>query len=122
MDEPRKSPLAETGPVGGPIEENEPTGGLWAYYGRRFYALVLHRQNRQTDHVHWFAELGLPDYGPEFDAVMRGRMTWDRHLHYFVLSVYGDERLPNHLYLKINRFFNRPGHRVVERPATEMWR
>ena len=102
-------------------DTSDPLGGLWAFHKLRFYGLVLHGQNRHMDHVRWFEELGLPDHGPEFDTVLRGRMTWDWHAHYFVLSYYGESKLPNRVYHQVNRFFNKAGHRVVERPVNELW-
>lgn len=99
-----------------------PQDGLWAYFEGRFYALSLEGRNRKTDHVTWFRAINLPDYGPDFDRILRGRMVWDRHFDYYVLTFYGARHLPNQIYEMVTRRFNANGARVVERPASEHWR
>lgn len=94
---------------------------MWAYFEGRFYALPLCRENREVDHVTWFREIDLPDYGPAFDRVLRGRMTWDRQMEYFILSFYGDQYLPNVVYQMVNRHFNQDGHHVIEKPIVTEW-
>lgn len=101
-----------------PIREE----GLWAFFGGRFYELSLHRGNRKMDHVTWFRELKLPDHGEEFDRVLRGRVTWDRHFDEYVLTFYGAYHLPNQIYEMVNRRFNPNGDPMVEKPASDHWR
>lgn len=105
-------------------ESKEPPGGLWAFHEGAFYALIFTRENRHMDHVTWFLQLGLPDYGPEFDRILRGRMIWDWVYQNYVLSYYGVRMLPNNVYERVNTFFNSKGHEVVERPtidAADQW-
>ena len=102
-------------------EEKTPKGGLWAYYMGRFYALTLTEANRHMDHVTWFYEIGLPDYGDEFDRVLRGRMLWDWHMDYYVLSFYGSRMIANNVYEMVTREFNPEGLKVVERPVSQNW-
>ena len=99
-------------------QAHEHPGGLWAVYKGRFYALVFDDQNKHTDHVTWFYEIGLPDYGPLFDQILRGRMIWDWQMGWYVLSFYGTEPIPNHVYEQVTRTFNSSGMRVVEQPIT----
>ncbi len=102
-------------------KNGHPDDGLWAHYRGRFYALSLTGANRKVDHVTWFREIGLPDFGPEFDKILRGRMIWDRHFDYYVLTYYGLRQLPNQIYNLVTRRFNQRGAKVVERPASNYW-
>ncbi len=95
-----------------------PEGGLWAYHRGQFHALVFTEDNKHLDHVTWFYEIGLPDYGPPFDEVLRGRMIWDWHQDHFVLSFYGTELIPNHVYEQVTRTFNAKGRKVIERSVS----
>lgn len=103
------------------LEKKEPPGGLWAWSEGRFYALEFNAENRHLDHVRWFLEMGLPDFGPEFDRILRGRMLWDWVYQNYVLTFYGTQMLPNVVYSKIQDFFNKDGFEVVERPAADRW-
>ncbi len=111
------------GPEGKPavVESPEPSGGLWAYDGNRFYTLKLEPGDRKTDHISWFQSLGLPDHGREYDRILRGRMIWNWHFDHFVLTFYGLQELPNRIYEMVTRYFNPNGARVVERPAATSW-
>lgn len=104
-----------------PADLTQPAGGLWAYYEGQFHVLPLNQENREVDHVTWFRDISLPDYGPEFDRVLRGRMTWDRHMEHYVLSFYGDQYLPNPVYQLVLRHFNKDGHHVIEKPIATEW-
>ena len=103
------------------IEDQQPTNGLWAYAAGRFYALDIEHGDNKTDHASWFLSLGLPDFGREFDKILRGRMTWDWHLEHYVLSFYGIRQLPNTIYELVTRRFNQDGHKVVEKPIASDW-
>lgn len=103
------------------MSRDEPMGGLWAYADRRFYALPFTAENRHMDHVTWFPQIGLADYGPEFDRILRGRMLWDWVYEHFVLTFYGVQNLPNNVYKSVNDYFNKEGLEVVERPAVDRW-
>lgn len=102
-------------------ELKEPMGGLWAYHDRSFYGLQFTAQNKHMDHVTWFPELELPDYGPEFDRILRGRMLWEWSYEHFVLTFYGTRVLSNRVYKQVSDFFNPQGLEMVERPATDRW-
>jgi len=99
-------------------ETTENPGGLWAFHRNRFYALVFDETNKHMDHVTWFYEIGLPDYGPPFDEILRGRMIWDWQMGHYVLSFYGSDPIPNHVYEHVTRTFNSDGMKVVEQPIT----
>ncbi len=102
-------------------QDQTPKSGMWAFSGGRFYALHLEKGDRKTNHVAWFASLGLPEYGPEYDRMLRGRMTWDWHFDHFVLTYYGVQEIPNHLYQRIVNHFNPHGEKVVEKPLGSCW-
>jgi len=102
-------------------DKTEPRGGLWAYFEGRFYALAFSDENRHMDHVTWFYEIGLPDYGIEFDRVLRGRMIWDWHMEHYSLTFYGTGMVPNHVYARVTKEFNPDGLNVVERAVTQHW-
>ena len=99
----------------------EPQQGLWAYFEGKYYGLKFNDLNRNVDHVTWFLDIGLPDYGPGFDRVLRGRMLWDWHFNFYVLTFYGTRSLPNTTYDWVTKFFEVEGHKVVERPAASRW-
>ena len=101
--------------------ETEPLGGLWAWADGKLYTLAFTPENRHMDHVSWFPKLGLADYGPEFDKILRGRMLWDWAYEHFVLTYYGVNSLPNTVYHQVNAAFNDRGLEVVERPAVDRW-
>lgn len=100
---------------------NEPVGGLWAWTEGKLFSLIFSAENRQLDHVTWFQQIGLADYGPEFDRILRGRMMWDWVYEHYVLSFYGVKMLPNQVYKLVNDTFNKAGHDVIERPALDRW-
>ncbi len=103
------------------MNEETPKNGLWAYASGRFYAMYLELGDAKTDHASWFLALGLPDFGREYDKILRGRMTWDWHLEHFVLSFYGIPQLPNTIYDLVIRRFNQDGHKVVEKSISNYW-
>lgn len=99
----------------------EPLGGLWAWSEGKLFTLAFTPENRHMDHVTWFPQIGLADYGPEFDRILRGRMLWDWVYEHYVLSFYGVHVLPNQVYKSVNDSFNKEGYEVVERPALDRW-
>ncbi|CAM2008599.1 hypothetical protein [Acanthopleuribacter pedis] len=99
----------------------QPGDGLWAFYEGQFHNTPIPPENKKYDHVTWFREIGLPDYGQAFDRVLRGRLTWDWHAEHYVLSFYGTPILPNRVYSMVNRKMNPNKHRIVEKPASDEW-
>lgn len=99
----------------------EPTSGLWAVHEGRFHGLAFDASNRHMDHVRWFLELNIPDYGPEFDRILRGRMLWKWDMGYYELTYYGQRNIPNQVYTQVCKFFNKTNQQVVERPAQAGW-
>ena len=69
-------------------QQNEPIGGLWAFVNNKVFILELKGQYQKMDHVKWFRHLGLPDFGPGFDAILRGRMVWDWHFKLLETQLY----------------------------------
>ena len=103
------------------VANQTPKGGLWAWTKETFYGLAIEPGDRDTNHVSWFQELGLPDYGAEYDRILRGRLTWDWHFDHFVLSYYGVNSIPNAVYDAVVDYFGARGYQVVEKPSPQYW-
>lgn len=104
-----------------PQPSNPPTGGLWAYHRGHLLTYPFQSKAPKMDHVQWFRDIGLPDFGLGFDRILRGRMIWDLDRAIFVLSFYDTMHLPNHVYQKVNRAFNPDGAEVMEKPLSTHW-
>lgn len=101
-------------------QQHEPIGGLWAFVNNRVFILELKGQNQKMDHVQWFRHLGLPDFGPGFDQILRGRMLWDWHFNCWKLS-YTGHVLPNRVYSELNNHFNKTGAHIQEKQTSFSW-
>ena len=102
-------------------QDEAPCGGLWVYTRGQFHHKLVEGCDHKTNHVEWFRSLGLPDYGPEYDKMLRGRLTWERHFEHYVLSWYGDRDLPNQVYDLVAQHFNAGDHTIVEKPIGSVW-
>lgn len=96
-------------------------GGLWAFHRGRFYALSFEHADPDIDHVHWFRTLGLPDYGPHFDRVVRGRFVWDWQFNHWLLSFYGAQQLSNQIYRAVLDFFTPTEGDIIEKCLDNRW-
>jgi hypothetical protein len=94
-----------------------PRQGLFAFVDGEF---VHHLQDEpELDHVMWFERLGLPSSGPRYDAILRGKVTYDVDADRIVLGYYGTARLSNARYRQIVDAFGLDEGRVVEKMLLE---
>lgn len=103
------------------VSKTQPIDSLWAFYEGHFHTTPIPSDNKKYDHVTWFGEIGLPDYGQAFDRVLRGRLVWNWQGEHYVLSFYGTPILPNRVYSMVNRKLNPDKLRVIEKPASDEW-
>ena len=96
---------------------SQPHQGLFAFDGERFYHHF--QDNPDIDHVEWFERVGLPSSGPEYDALLRGKVTWDIDTDRIVLGFYGTAYLSNSRYSKIVEVFGVDEAKVVEKMLNE---
>lgn len=99
----------------------EPREGLWAYYRNQFYGIFFTPENRGLDHASWFSQLGLPEFGPEFDQIVRGRLLWDWQVKQHILLWYAYPKLPNRIYLLVQQFFGLENVALLEKPVFCDW-
>jgi hypothetical protein len=96
---------------------SQPRQGLFAFDGDRFHH---HFQDTpELEHVEWFEAVGLPSSGPEYDALLRGKVTWDMDTDRVVLGFYGTAYLSNNRYSKIVEVFEVDESKVVEKMLNE---
>jgi len=99
----------------------QPRTSLWAFYQGKFYAVDLDGVEGDLDHCSWFARIGLPESGPEFDQVVRGRLTWDVLSRRHVLTWYAYPHLPNRIYAAVLQHFSIPAENLIEKPVFCDW-
>mgnify|MGYP007114250506 CR=1 FL=1 len=92
---------------------DEPLQGLFAFVGEDFHLYL--QDTPRLDHVAWFGEIGLPDHGPAYDAVLRGKVIYDVDLDQHVMGFYGAPYLSNQRYNRVVQAFNLDEARLVER-------
>ncbi|MCA9558358.1 MAG: hypothetical protein H6704_21615 [Myxococcales bacterium] len=90
-----------------------PQQGLFAFDGDDFYHHF--QDTAQLDHVAWFGQIGLPDHGPGFDAILRGKVIYDVDLDQHVVGFYGAPYLSNPRYNLVIEAFHLDEERVLER-------
>ncbi|MEZ4472418.1 MAG: hypothetical protein R3F60_16815 [bacterium] len=91
--------------------------GLFAFEGD---ALRHHFQTGpDLDHVGWFARIGLPSHGPDYDAILRGRVTHDVDTGRVIIGIYGAAYLSNRRYKLVVEAFGLDEGQVVEKRLTE---
>lgn len=100
---------------------HSPKSGLWAYHRGQFLVFYLEEQHKKMDHVTWFRDLGLPDFGLDFDRILRGRMMWNPDEGHYTLSFYDAMQLPNIVYEKVVRSFSATEIQVIEKPVQTDW-
>ena len=100
---------------------NKSNQGLWAFYKGQFFALDFHKENLDMDHACWFSQIGLPEFGPEFDQIVRGRLLWDMQLDRYVLLWYAYPKLPNRVYDAVVKYFRVEDHLLMEKPVFCDW-
>lgn len=94
-----------------------PRQGLFAFVDGE---LVHHHQDTpELDHVMWFESLGLPSSGPGYDAILRGKVTYDADTDRVVLGYYGTAHLSNARYKALVEVFDLAGANVAEKMLME---
>jgi hypothetical protein len=90
-----------------------PRQGLFAF---RSGELFVHFQDTpQFDHVEWFESIGLPSHGPAYDAILRGKVTYDADIDRHRLGFYGTAYLSEARFNRIVEAFSLDAARVVEK-------
>lgn len=94
-----------------------PHEGLFAFKDDQFY----HHFQAQPDldHVAWFGKVGLPDHGPGYDAILRGKVTYDLDTDRIIVGFYGTAYLSNARYKRVVDTFALDEDKVVEKMLTE---
>ncbi|GEM_PF-2511345 len=91
--------------------------GLFAFDGERFHHLI--QETPELDHAAWFESIGLPSSGPEYDAILRGKVYNDLDSDKIYLGYYGTAYLSNQRYEAITRAFALDETRIVEKMLNE---
>lgn len=94
-----------------------PKQGLFAFYDEEFYHVFQDRPD--VDHVEWFEQVGLPSHGPAYDAILRGKVTYDLDTDRVIVGFYGAPYLSNRRYNLVIETFDLDEGRVVEKQLTE---
>ncbi len=93
--------------------------GLFAFDGDDFY---WHFQdNHELDHAAWFKQVGLPESGPGYDALLRGKVNDDIDTGQITVGFYGTAYLSNRRYKKIVDVFKLDEERIVEQMLNEAY-
>lgn len=94
-----------------------PRQGLFAFVDGE---LLHHFQDApDLDHVMWFERIGLPSSGPRYDAILRGKVTYDPDTDRIVVGYYGTACLSNARYRQLVEAFDLDEARIVEKMLLE---
>lgn len=92
---------------------SDPRQGLFAFREGEFFH---HFQDTpEFDHVEWFESIGLPSHGTAFDAVLRGKVTYDADIDRWRVGFYGTAFLSEPRFRRIVETFGLDPARVVEK-------
>ena len=61
--------------------------GLFAFDGEAFHHHF--QEQPDWDHITWFDNIGLPSAGPAYDALLRGKVTYDIDTDKITVGYYG---------------------------------
>lgn len=90
-----------------------PRQGLFAFRGAE---LFVHFQDApEFDHVEWFERIGLPSHGSAYDAILRGKVTYDADIDRHRLGFYGTAYLSEPRFNKVVDAFGLDPALVVEK-------
>lgn len=95
----------------------QPLQGLFAFDGDQFHHHI--QAQPDLDHVAWFEEIGLPSHGPAFDAILRGKVTYDLDTDRIIIGFYGAAYLSNQRYKRVAETFQVDEDRAEERMLNE---
>ncbi len=91
--------------------------GLFAFDGDTFH---YHFQETPIlDHAAWFEKIGLPSSGPEYDALLRGKVYADIDTDKIMVGFYGTAYLSNQRYNTIVNTFLLDESRIEEKMLME---
>jgi hypothetical protein len=93
--------------------------GLFAFDGETFH--FHFQETPELDHVNWFEKIGLPSAGPEYDALLRGKVWEDLDTDQTFVGFYGTAYLSNRRYELIVSTFEIDEERLVEKMLTEAY-
>ena len=91
--------------------------GLFAFDGDTFH--YLFQETPELDHAAWFESIGLPSSGPEYDALLRGKVYENVDTDQIVMGYYGTAFLSNQRYTTIVNTFEIDEARVAEQMLNE---
>lgn len=94
-----------------------PLQGLFAFDGEQFFHHL--QAQPDLDHVEWFETIGLPSHGPRFDAILRGKVTYDNDADKVIIGFYGAAYLSNPRYRRVAQAFSIDEDRAEERMLNE---
>ena len=100
-----------------------PTGdfkaGLFAFEGDKLH--VHFQPNHEWDHVTWFTHIGLPNAGPAYDSLLRGKTYIDQDTGDTILAYYGTAFLSETRFEQLRLEFAFDPDTVVERRLEEAY-
>ena len=91
--------------------------GLFAFKGESFHHHL--QETPDLDHVAWFDKIGLPSAGPEYDALLRGKVLVDLDTDQIIIGYYGTAYLSNRRYQSVVEAFDIDENKVVEKMLNE---
>ena len=91
--------------------------GLFAFDGDTFHHHF--QETPELDHVAWFESKGLPSSGPEYDALLRGKVYEDMDTDQVILGYYGTAYLSNQRFQLIVQTFEIDEEYVTEKMLNE---
>ena len=91
--------------------------GLFAFDGEQFHHHL--QETPELDHVAWFESIGLPSSGPEYDALLRGKVIVDIDDDQVILGYYGTAYLSNRRYQAVVDAFTVDESKIVEKMLNE---
>ena len=93
--------------------------GLFAFEGDGFH---YHFQEQpDLDHVGWFEQIGLASSGPQYDALLRGKVWEDTDTDQVFIGFYGTAYLSKKRYELVTTTFGIDEEYVVEKMLAEAY-
>ena len=92
---------------------SQPKQGLFAFQASE---VLTHFQDRpDLDHAAWFESGGLPSHGPGYDAILRGKVSYDADVDLWRLGFYTAAYLSDARFQRIVEAFGLDAPKVVEK-------
>lgn len=99
------------------VSDDGPRQGLFAFRDTELFHYF--QDTAELDHVMWFDELGLPSDGPEYDALLRGKVIFDEDADRIIVGYYGAACLSNHHYRRLVDVFALDESMIIEKMLHE---